>query len=106
VDDFPLGTDRDKSIVGCPAEDGSLNDSELTSPVSTQAEVVRNPAQAGISRSKIPFAGPFFSGLQGCSGGWLCFFPYSGGVSGWLFSLGGIHVHVASGVFPEGEGGH
>jgi hypothetical protein len=57
VVDFPLGTDRDESIVGCPAEDGLLNDSELTSPVSTQAEVVRNPAQAmGLLRRG--FLGP------------------------------------------------
>jgi hypothetical protein len=35
VVDVPLGMVRDESIVGCPAEDGSLNVSELTSPVST-----------------------------------------------------------------------
>jgi hypothetical protein len=57
VVDFPLGTDRDEAIVGCPAEDGSLIDSELTSPVSTQAKVVRNPAQAmGLLRRG--FLGP------------------------------------------------
>jgi hypothetical protein len=46
VVDFLLCTVRDELIVGCPAKDGSLNDFELTSLVSTQVEVVRNPAQA------------------------------------------------------------
>jgi hypothetical protein len=46
VVDFPLGTDRDELIVGCPVEDGLLNDSELTSPVSTQVVIVQNLAQA------------------------------------------------------------
>jgi hypothetical protein len=128
--DFPLGTDRDELVFGCPAEDGSLlgatllKDFEQT-PMSSQftsvaalpleevqAEIVWNSApvmgllKQGFLGPRSPSPAPSSLGCKTIPVNGSVSSPTSE-VSGLLFSLSSTHVHVAIGVFLEGEGeGH